>query len=121
MTTPEKKVKDKVVKLLKKYDSYHFYPVASGYGSSGVPDIVACMRGKFIGIECKANGGKPTALQMKNINSIASNGGYAVLVDETSIGSLELLLIEISAGRGLDVAGVVFDLLKGDKDEDCGR
>ena len=96
MTTPEKKVKDKVVKLLKKYDAYHFYPVASGYGSSGVPDIVACMRGKFIGIECKANGGKPTALQTKNLTDIVSKGGYAVLVDETGLGALEMMLIEIA-------------------------
>lgn len=118
MTTPEKKVKDKVVKLLKKYDAYYFYPVSGGYGASGVPDIVACMGGKFIGIECKANGGKPTALQTKNLNNIALNGGYSVLVDESSVGSLEMMLIEIHEGRGTLMAGIVFDLLKGNKDED---
>ena len=52
MTTPEKKVKKKVVALLLKYSSYYFYPVTAGYGASGVPDIVACVQGKFIGIEC---------------------------------------------------------------------
>ncbi|WP_396189658.1 hypothetical protein [Flavobacterium sp.] len=117
--TPEKKVKDKVVKLLKEHDAYYFYPVTGGYGASGVPDIVVCMGGKFIGIECKADGGKATALQMKNLTSIAKNGGYAVLVDETGIGSLKMMLIEISAGRGTAFAGIVFDLLKGSKDEDC--
>ena len=122
MTTPEKKVKDKVVKLLKEYDAYYFYPVSGGYGASGVPDIVVCMGGKFIGIECKADGGKPTALQTKNLNNIAKNGGYSVLVDESGIGSLRLMLIEIYEGRGTVFAGIVFDLLKGNKDgDDCGR
>ena len=121
LTTPEKKVKDKVVKLLKKYDAYYFYPVSGGYGASGVPDIVACMGGKFIGIECKANGGKPTALQTKNLNNIALNGGYSVLVDESGVGSLEMMLIEIHEGRGTLMAGIVFDLLKGNKDEDSGN
>jgi len=121
LTTPEKKVKDKVVKLLKEYGAYYFYPVTGGYGASGVPDIVACMQGKFIGIECKANGGQPTALQTKNLTDIAKNNGYAVLVDESGVGSLKLMLIEIHEGRGNVFAGIVFDLLKGNKNEDCGR
>lgn len=88
--TPESKVKKKVVDLLKSYGIYHFYPVTSGYGRSGVPDIVACWKGRFIGIECKAKGGKPTALQTKNLVDIANQGGIAIAVDETGIGMLSL-------------------------------
>ena len=36
--TPEKKVKDKVVKLLKQYGAYYFFPATFGMGRSGVPD-----------------------------------------------------------------------------------
>ena len=50
--TPEKKVKNKVVALLKQYGAYYFYPVTGGYGMSGVPDIVACYNGFFIGKMC---------------------------------------------------------------------
>jgi len=64
-STPEKKVKLAVSKLLKAKGVYHFYPVTGGYGSSGVPDIVACARGRFIGIECKAAAGKASLLQAK--------------------------------------------------------
>ena len=60
--TPEKKVKNEIVKILKSMGVYYFYPVASGYGASGVPDIVACINGRFVGIECKAGKGEPTAL-----------------------------------------------------------
>jgi len=120
LTTPEKKVKDKVVKLLKKYDAYHFYPVASGYGASGVPDIVGCLHGKFIGIECKANGGKRTALQTKNLTDIVNRGGVAVMVDESGLGSLELILLTLRTEK-ITKPGMLYDLLKGSKDEDCGR
>jgi riboflavin biosynthesis pyrimidine reductase len=110
MTTPEKKVKDKVKKLLAEHGAYYFMPATGGYGKSGVPDLVACIKGRFIGIECKANGGKPTALQEKNLVDIMNKGGVAILVDETGIELLKTLL-----NAGLPDAGVVFDMLKGDK------
>lgn len=105
--TPEKKVKNNVVKILKDAGAYHFYPVASGYGASGIPDIVACLHGRFIGVECKANGGKPTALQEKNLMDIVNVGGIAILVDETGIESLKMLL-----SNELPKAGILFDMLK---------
>ena len=60
-----------------------FMHPTGGYGSSGIPDIIACYQGRFIGIEAKANGGKPTALQLKNLNDIKNCGGQALVVDET--------------------------------------
>ena len=36
-STPEKKVKDKVVKILKYYGVYYFFPATYGMGRSGVP------------------------------------------------------------------------------------
>ena len=90
--TPEKKVKNKVTKVLQANECYYFYPATSGYGSSGVPDIVACYNGHFIGIECKANGNKPTALQNKHLNNIKKAQGYSMVIDETDIDALELFL-----------------------------
>lgn len=110
--TPEKKVKNNVVKILKDIGAYYFYPVASGYGSSGVPDIVACVHGRFVGIECKANGGKPTALQEKNLADIMNTGGVAILVDETGMERLTALF-----KVGFPKAGVIYDILNGAKYE----
>lgn len=93
--TPEKKVKDKVVALLKQHGAYYFYPVTSGFGTSGVPDIVACHRGTFIGIECKAGGNKPTALQEKNLRLIAESGGVALVINETNVGTVAELLTQL--------------------------
>ena len=36
----EKKVKEKVKKILKKLDCYYCMPATGGYGASGVPDIL---------------------------------------------------------------------------------
>jgi Holliday junction resolvase len=82
--TPEKIVKDKVVSVLKSEDVYYFFPATHGFGRSGVPDIVCCVSGKFLAIECKANGNKPTALQIREIESIRRNDGVAIVVDETN-------------------------------------
>jgi Holliday junction resolvase len=58
--TPEGKVKKQVKKILDDVGAYHFSPMTAGYGRSGVPDIIACVKGKFIGIECKAGKNEPT-------------------------------------------------------------
>ena len=47
MATPEKKVKQKVCAKLKELGAYYFYASTGGYGASGVPDIVACYKGKL--------------------------------------------------------------------------
>ena len=83
--TPEAKVKKKVVQILKQHGAYYFYPVTGGYGRSGVPDIIACYKGRFIGIECKAGTNKPTALQQKNLTDIKLADGIALVVNEENI------------------------------------
>ena len=100
-TTPEGKVKAKVKAILKNYGAYHFSPATGGYGKSGVPDIIACYCGKFIGIECKAGDNKPTALQLNNIDEIRKNKGYALVVNETNIQDLEVILSELKAGHAV--------------------
>jgi hypothetical protein len=104
MSTPEKKVKDKVKAMLKEKGAYFFMPATAGFGKSGVPDIVACLDGKFWGIECKAQPNKPTALQEKNLAQIMDAGGVAVAIDETGLGAFKLLLsagVEPKGGRML--------------------
>jgi len=80
--TPEKKVKDKVVGILKDEGAYYFFPATHGFGRSGVPDIVACVNGHFLAIECKAGKNKPTALQVREIEHIRRCGGVAVVANE---------------------------------------
>ena len=91
-STPEKKVKAKVVAHLKEMGAYYFYPVTGGYGSSGVPDIVGCHRGRFFGIECKAGKNKPTKLQELNLKQIKAAGGIALVINEENLSDVTHIL-----------------------------
>lgn len=96
--TPEKRVKDKVVGILKAEGAYYFFPATHGYGRSGVPDIVACVNGRFLGIECKAGKNKPTALQVREIENIRHAGGVAVVVNEENWDMLTELVRKVKKG-----------------------
>jgi Holliday junction resolvase len=97
--TPEKKVKDKCVKLLKAYGVYYFFPATHGFGRSGVPDIICCVHGKFLGIECKAGKNTPTGLQELEMAKIRSAGGVAIVINEENITMLDALLKELNDGH----------------------
>lgn len=90
--TPERAVKRRVTSMLEKAGAYHFYPATHGYGRSGVPDIVACLKGQFIGIECKAGRGTTTALQERELSRIREAGGVALVIHEGNFDVLEELL-----------------------------
>ena len=93
--TPEAKVKKQVKKILDDLGAYHFSPMMDGYGKSGVPDIIACYKGKFIGIECKAGNNTPTLLQIRNMDEIKRNNGLAIVINEGNIEALLTLVKEI--------------------------
>jgi Holliday junction resolvase len=93
--TPEAKVKKKVIAILKEACVYYFYPVMSGYGSSGIPDIIVCCNGKFLAIECKAGDNKPTALQERNMQQIRDNGGVAIVVNEENLHDVQGTLVKL--------------------------
>jgi hypothetical protein len=90
--TPEKKVKDKCVKLLKAHDVYYFFPATHGFGRSGVPDIICCVNGRFLAVECKAGENKPTALQEKEMADIRKQNGIAIVINEDNLTMLGSIL-----------------------------
>ena len=92
MTTPEVKVKRKVVALLKEMNAYNFFTVMSGYGRSGIPDIIGCYRGVFFAIECKAGDNKTTALQEMQLQKIRDAGGIALIINEENIEHVQTAL-----------------------------
>jgi hypothetical protein len=89
MATPESKVKAKCVEIIKKYRAYYFFPAQNGYGRAGIPDIIVCCRGMFLGVECKAGFNKPTALQEREMADIHKAGGSAMVVREDTLELLE--------------------------------
>jgi len=60
---------------------------------NGVPDILACYKGVFIGIEVKGPNGGASALQIANIQEIISVGGKAIVAK--TVKEVIILLEEI--------------------------
>lgn len=77
--TPEAKAKKKVKQLLADYGVWYCSPMGSGFGNSGVPDLIGCSKGRFFAIEVKANT-EVTKLQQMNLDMIAAQGGFAIVV-----------------------------------------
>lgn len=68
------------------------------YGTAGIPDIIACIGGKFYGFEVKTERGKPTALQEATMRKIQAAGGTAVVV--RSVDDVKAVLTEGRDGNG---------------------
>lgn len=93
-STPEAKVKEKIKKILKEHGVYYAMPMGTGYGNSGVPDFLCCIKGKFLAVEAKAGKGDTTALQKKNIREIENAGGDAWVVRESNLENFEAYIKE---------------------------
>ena len=91
--TPEAKVKKAVKAILDELHVYHFSPFQAGMGRAGIPDIICCYNGRFIGIECKAGNNITTALQNRELAAIHAAGGFAFVIRETNIGELKERLL----------------------------
>jgi len=50
------------------------------YGTAGIPDIIACVNGRFFAFEVKTASGKATQLQQATIRKILAAGGTALVV-----------------------------------------
>lgn len=95
--TPEAKVKKQIRAMLDAHGVYYAMPIGSGFGNSGVPDFLCCVKGRFLAIEAKANGGKPTALQLANLEKIATCQGISRVIDEHSLLELKNLLADLTS------------------------
>lgn len=90
--TPEAKVKKDIRKILDEYDAWHCMPMGTGYGRSGVPDLLVCYLGNFIAIEAKAGDNTPTLLQERELERIRNSGGRALVINERNLCELKTLL-----------------------------
>ena len=76
-----------IVAAIKRYlltlgDAVFFWKEHGGpYGCAGIPDIICCYKGRFIGLECKLPDGRLTELQERAIEKINRAGGIACRVE----------------------------------------
>lgn len=78
--TPEGKVKEKVKKLLKKYNVYYFMPVQMGLGKRSL-DFLGCIGGNFFAVETKASGKSLTKMQEAIVREMQKTGADVFVID----------------------------------------
>ena len=88
----EKAFQTKLIKLIEKNNGYVVKFNASAISKIGVPDLLACINGKFVGLEVKKENGKPTDIQLWNIEKIKKSGGIAMVVKPSNYESVEKLI-----------------------------
>lgn len=70
----------KIKRYLKDRGAYCEKIWGGGFQSSGIPDIIGCYRGYFIGIEAKVGKNQPSEIQKVKIQQIIKAGGFAKVV-----------------------------------------
>lgn len=73
----EKQFENQVKAFLKEQGCWVLKTWSNGIQREGVPDLLVCCNGYFVGVELKNEKGKPSALQLWNIEKINESGGYA--------------------------------------------
>jgi len=95
-TTPESKIKKRVIEILESETGvYYFFPAANGFGRTAIPDIICCVRGKFLAIECKAGSLSATAIQQRELIRINSSGGTGIVINADSIDDLARIIKQL--------------------------
>ena len=92
-----------VVAAIKKYlaslgsDVFFWKEHGGPYGTSGVPDIICCYKGRFLGLEVKLPTGTLTELQKRAIRKINQAGGIACRVE--SVEDVKCVIAQADAER----------------------
>lgn len=76
----EKIFETKVKKYIEEQGGWQVKFFANKYTKTGVPDILACINGYFVGIEVKADTGTATKLQLHTVEEIRKAGGFAFVL-----------------------------------------
>lgn len=75
----EKNIENKIKAYLKSIGAYYVKYHGNKFSQVGVPDILACYKGKFLGIEVKNEMGKTSLLQDINLQMINDAGGISIV------------------------------------------
>lgn len=93
--TPEGKVKKKLLDFLKSLggDCFFYMPVQNGMGQTGIPDVMAIIKGVPFAFECKATPKQhPTVLQAYALDRIHRACGFAWVIDNESVELAEKMI-----------------------------
>lgn len=77
----EKDIVQSILRYLKTVPDCFAWKTHGGmYGTAGIPDIIACVEGRFFAFEVKTATGKATPLQKATLQKILASSGTAEIV-----------------------------------------
>lgn len=104
----EKDLENKVKRFLKDNGCWYVkYWGGGGYTKSGIPDLLVCCEGVFLGVELKAAKGKPSELQLKHLHRIRDSGGLAILLYPKDLELFKSLIRAIKENKGVIVSVIM--------------
>ena len=81
------------------------------FTKEGIPDILCCCNGWFMGIEIKAPNGRPSPLQIHNLKKIDEAGGFGILLYPKDFETFQKLVTSIKeCNPRMDT---LYEILKG--------
>ena len=92
----EKTFENKVKKFLDSQGAWYVKFFANSYTKTGIPDILACVNGYFVGIEVKAQNGKPSELQTHNVRKIREANGFAVILYPSAFNEFKEFITDLN-------------------------
>jgi Holliday junction resolvase len=87
----EKNFENKIKRHIESVGGYLVKYFANRMTKVGIPDLLTCVNGYFLAIEVKAENGRPSDLQIYNIEKIRKSGGFAVIVKPHDFEKLDRL------------------------------
>lgn len=99
----EKNFENKIKSYLKEKGYWFVKFFANRNTKKGVPDLIVCVNGRFVGIETKKHDGKPTELQLWNIKEIRKNQGIAIVGYPQKWEQIKRMLDDIMEGKNITV------------------
>ena len=91
----EKQFENKVKRWLKSKEIYNFKYFANAFTPCGIPDIIACVNGRFVGIELKSEKGTTSPLQDYNLKQIEKSGGISMILRPSGFENFKKIIEEL--------------------------
>ena len=108
----EGKVQKEILTYLKENKIFHFRFQAQS-NLNGVPDVICCYKGLFIGLELKREkGGRATGLQEKKLEAINNAGGIGVVVRSVEEVKTLFMLINMMIHNSSSVKQIRYEMEK---------
>lgn len=111
----EKSFENKVKAFLKNegcwYVKYWSGTARNGkqFTKDGIPDLLVCCNGFFLGVELKAEKGKPSDLQLWNIDKIREANGIAMVLYPDDFETFKRLIRKLNTVEGDDVQNILIE------------